>query len=179
MFDQMLYDSLKIWYSDQINADRFGEIILGKKVSLRVYNWFVTNYAKSHNVMYNHIKDNVSRLIIVYHEYIAQCRVYHKSNFDPICRTTSLGLLIPIKVNYNGSETIINTNLAQMAFFKWAISNAVDQYIEKHIDSIKDDIAHFKKSVSEGIIKPKRGRTSASEDSYSSVQIIDTKEYFN
>lgn len=173
--DPVLYDSLVAWYDDPINLSRFAEIILGRKVSLRVYNWFVTNYAKSHDVKYLHIKNGIQRLVIVYHEYTMSCKKFHKNNFDPICRTYDSESNLELSVVYKGTPVIIKTNIAQLTFFKWAISLAIDQYIEKHLQDIKKDMQDFKIKVNTGKIKPKRGRTSVSEDSYSSIQTIDIK----
>lgn len=47
--DPMIYNSIVKWYSDPLNMSKFVDIMQNKNISLRIYNWFVTNYAKSHD----------------------------------------------------------------------------------------------------------------------------------
>ena len=173
--DPMIYNSIVQWYSDPLNMSKFVDIMQNKNISLRIYNWFVTNYAKSHDCKFKHTKNGVTRLVIVYHEYLANCKAYHKEWFDPICRSKNKVNCITIDTVYNNKNITIKTSAAQLCFFRWIIDNGIDQYIKFHIEEIKADIFEYIDKVKNGKIVPKRGRSSASEDSYNCIQSIDMK----
>ena len=59
MKDVLLY-SLKSYYEKDNNLDRLLNIIkFKKKVSLRVIDWFATNYSKKNNIIYIIYKDDM------------------------------------------------------------------------------------------------------------------------
>ena len=96
-------------------------VITGKDIiSLRLVDWFVTNYSKHNNIIINKIS--------VYESYKLQLRDLSKRNFDPFCR----GYRIQQKVGDN----IITTTNAQISFFKWAIHNKIIDYIRKNHQQI-------------------------------------------
>jgi hypothetical protein len=96
-------------------------IITGEDIiSLRLIDWFVTNYSKKNNIIINKIR--------VYESYKLQLRGLSKKNFDPFCR----GDRIQQKVDNN----IITTTNAQILFFKWAIHNKIIDYIRKNHQQI-------------------------------------------
>ena len=73
-------------------------ILKGESLSLRLIDWFVTNYCKKFNIMYNlniyrpHdtetkiLKNAFDNFIIVHTNYKGQLKAYSKRNFDPFCR---------------------------------------------------------------------------------------------
>ena len=96
-------------------------IITGKDIiSLRLIDWFVTNYSKRNNIIINKIR--------VYESYKLQLRDLSKRNFDLFCR----GYRIQQKVGDN----IITTTNAQILFFKWAIHNKIINYIRENHQQI-------------------------------------------
>ena len=51
--NNILYESLHKYYSNDKNIDKFNSCINGKnKISLRIIDWFVTNYSKKYNIIY-------------------------------------------------------------------------------------------------------------------------------
>jgi hypothetical protein len=90
------------------------------EISIRLVDWFVTNYSKHNNIIINKIS--------VYESYKLQLRELSKRNFDPFCR----GYRIQQKVGDN----IITTTNAQISFFKWAIHNKIIDYIRKNHQQI-------------------------------------------
>ena len=52
------------------------------KVSLRMIDWFITNYAKTKNISYICNNKNFR----VHHNYKSQLKAYSKKRFDPFCR---------------------------------------------------------------------------------------------
>ena len=88
------------------------------KISLRIIDWFVTNYAKKNFIIYNlpsrdHINNNLTRFK-VYNDYKLKLKAYSKKNFDPFCRWDRV--TIPC-----GLDTFVITTIGQLNFFKWAI----------------------------------------------------------
>ena len=111
-----------------------------KKLSIRIVNWFVTNYAKQHFTVYEipiqpekTSSDKESRRFFVWTSYKSTEDSYSKQMFDPYCRQQRI--LIP----YDG-DTRIETTVGQLHFFKWAIMNKVIDYIIQHYDSIEKDM---------------------------------------
>ena len=49
----ILLQSLNNYYNNGTNMDKFNDYVNGeKKISLRIIDWFVTNYSKKYNVFY-------------------------------------------------------------------------------------------------------------------------------
>jgi hypothetical protein len=111
------------------------KIINGEsKISLRIVDWFVTNYAKKNFTVYelSDCIDDDSRFK-VYHDYKLKLRAYSKKRFDPFCRWERISIPYDDK-NY------METTIGQLNFFKWAIENRIIDYIEKHYSEIEDDM---------------------------------------
>jgi hypothetical protein len=107
------------------------KIINGESsISLRIIDWFATNYAKKHFTVYD-IKDG--KRFKVYIDYKLKLKAYSKKRFDPFCRWER------ISVPYN-EDSLVQTTLGQLNFFKWAIENKVIQYIEENYSNIERDM---------------------------------------
>ena len=118
------------------NLDKMLKIITGEsKISLRIVDWFATNYAKKYYTLYTieQNTDNITRRFKVYDDYKLKLKAYSKKRFDPFCRWERIS--IPYK---NG--TYIETTIGQLNFFKWAIENQVINYIEENYDTIEKDM---------------------------------------
>lgn len=117
-------------------------------ISLRVIDWFVTNYAKKNSTSYSLDIDDgdgnkISRQFIVHIEYKLQLRGYSKKQFDPFCRRNRM------KFVYNTYGDNIVTNVGQLNFFRWAIKNGVLDYIENNFEEIDLDMNNcYKKAYS-------------------------------
>lgn len=108
-----------------------------KKVSIRMVNWFVTNYAKQHFTVYDvpSIKEGESaRRFFVWTNYKSTEDSYSKQMFDPYCRQERILITCD-------KDTHIETTIAQLHFFKWAILNKILDYIADHYDSIEKDMS--------------------------------------
>ena len=87
------------------------DILSGKLgISLRILDWFVTNYAKGNNISY---VSTDGRHVIVYLSYKSHLKAYSKKMFDPFCRCS--------RINFHG----ISTTLGQLNFFGWIIEDEV------------------------------------------------------
>lgn len=128
----LLVNLLKYYNGEQNdNLDRMLKIINGDiHISLRIVDWFTTNYAKKYYTVYD--LPNGSRFK-VYNDYKLKLRSYSKKRFDPFCRWERIS--IPYKNN-----THLQTTIGQLNFFKWAFENNVIDYIEENYADIEKDM---------------------------------------
>jgi hypothetical protein len=133
--NDLLLNNLMVFYKNELFLDRMLKIITGEsKISLRIVDWFVTNYAKKYYTLYTiHSETELSRRFKVYFDYKLKLKAYSKKRFDPFCRWDRIS--IPYK---NG--TFIETTIGQLNFFKWAIENRVIEYIEEFYETIEKDM---------------------------------------
>ena len=123
-------------YDPNNNLDRMLKIITGEsKISLRIVDWFATNYAKKYYTLYTieHSENNIARRFKVYDDYKLKLKAYSKSRFDPFCRWDR------ISIPYTNGK-FIETTIGQLNFFKWALENQVVNYIEENYDVIEKDM---------------------------------------
>jgi hypothetical protein len=160
----LLLTNLLKFYEQNNNLDVMLQIINGhSKISLRIIDWFATNYAKKYFTVYaiNNEYSKGSRRFKVYVDYKLKLKAYSKKRFDPFCRWDRI--TIPYK---NG--TFIQTTIGQLNFFKWAIENDIVQYIEQHYDTIEDDM-NARNSTSKRSSSSSNSSTSSSLSSISST----------
>ena len=112
------------------------DVINGEStISLRIIDWFSTNYAKKNYTVYT-IPENGSkpeRRFKVYLDYKLNLKAYSKKRFDPFCRWDRIAF--PYLNN-----SYIQTTVGQLNFFKWAIDNQVIHYIEANYRDIEHDM---------------------------------------
>lgn len=137
-----------------------------RKLSLRLFDYFATIYAKKYNISIGKDFYNVSS------EYKSQLCLYNKNFFDPFCRIQKKGNveiveididIDPEKGEYFSSTDLalglttksvalihlhfenpkekykkqtIKTSLGQLNFFKWIISNNLYEYVLENIETI-------------------------------------------
>ena len=132
--NDLLMNNLMDFYKDDTNLTRMLKIITGEsKISLRIVDWFATNYAKKYYTIFD-IEDGAnSRRFKVYVDYKLKLKAYSKKRFDPFCRWDRIS--IPYK-----TDTCIETTIGQLNFFKWALENKVVDYIEENYETIEKDM---------------------------------------
>ena len=140
--DLLLHKVLRFYNENNSeNMDRMLSVINGTtNISLRIMDWFVTNYSKKHYTVYDLIGGGggggsgaPAKRFKVYVDYKLKLRAYSKKRFDPFCRWDRIN--VPYK---NG--TYIQTTLGQLNFFKWAIENEVIRYIQENYSAIEADM---------------------------------------
>lgn len=128
--NSLLLNNLLKFYQRDGNLQKMLSIINGEsKISLRIVDWFATNYAKQNFTIYNVKKKRFK----VYVDYKLKLRAYSKKRFDPFCRWERIN--IPYEEN-----KYIQTTIGQLNFFKWALENNVIEYIENNYDDIENDM---------------------------------------
>ena len=131
--NDILLNKLMKFYQEDDNLKRMLSIINGtSKVSLRIVDWFSTNYSKKNFTMYD-IPNNPR--FKVYEDYKLKLNGYSKKRFDPFCRWERIK--VPIDKN---SEYCFETTIGQLNFFKWALENKIIDYIEQNYESIEEDM---------------------------------------
>ena len=133
--NELLLNNLLDFYKNDNHLTRMLRIITGEsKTSLRIVDWFATNYAKKNYTLYPITEPNGNIIRFkVYFDYKLKLKAYSKKRFDPFCRWER------ISVPYKGDK-FIETTIGQLNFFKWAIENKVIDYIEENYETIEKDM---------------------------------------
>ena len=176
---ELLLVSLNNFYDNEFNKLALMDILEGKnKISLRIIDWFVTNYSKKNNTEYplkrkmtspkrttlKKIHGKISKkddsrnsnnYINVFLSYKNQLDGYSKKHFDPFCRRNR------IEFTFNDGTSIITT-VGQLNFFRWAIQSNILNYIIENYKNIEEDMNSNtrKKKDTEG---KKSGKSSGSK----------------
>ena len=130
--NDLLLHKLMEFYNKENNLDKMLKIINGEsRISLRIVDWFSTNYAKKNVTTYD--TDNCPRFK-VYNDYKLKLKAYSKRRFDPFCRWDR------IKMPFGNKEFSIETTIGQLNFFKWAIENKIIKFIEENYTVIEQDM---------------------------------------
>ena len=151
--DEWVLYRLEQFYSKTENIERVKTILNGESpLSLRLIDWFVTNYSKKSNISYM-TKNN--RHIVVYLSYKSHLKAYSKRMFDPFCRWK--------RIQFHDFETTVG----QLNFFEWAITDEILDYIQLHHEEIHKDmenrLAEMKEMVKTDGVKNKRHELSHSD----------------
>lgn len=146
----ILMNKILLFYDNKDNIEQFTSIVKGEsQLSLRVIDFFVTNYAREKEVIYQ-LPD--VKNFMVYYSYKSQLKAYSKKQFDPFCRRERIIL-------FTENEEI-RTTVGQLNFFRWAIKNNILEYICENYENIEDEMNQFsKKSKSKKRLRsPKKSK---------------------
>lgn len=139
----LLLMSLTTYYNRNNKINILKDIIENKsKLSLRLIDWYVTNYCKQNNIVYILDKKNVNGYFNVYLNYRSQLKAFKKVLFDPFRRRDK----ILFRYDKQGGE--INTTIGQLNFFRWAIDNDVIKNLIKHFKEVEFDMYNRQKKTS-------------------------------
>jgi len=158
---KLLYDNIKQFFRKEKNGKMLLDIISGRsKLSLRIIDWFVTNYSKKKSIIMYRTTDKLKLVeeqktnenttqkktkkcryenvkhteqFNVYLKYKGQLKAYSKKHFDPFCRRNRIHFF------YNETESIATT-IGQLNFFRWAISYKILEFIENNLLEIETDM---------------------------------------
>lgn len=130
--NELLLASLTKFFMRPINLKQILQIVNGTSMlSLRLIDWFVTNYSKKNNTII--VKEKKTEFINVYIHYRSQLRAYSKHLFDPFRRQDKIAF-------FYDKDHSFNTTIGQLNFFRWAIENNILNYITENLDVIVADM---------------------------------------
>jgi len=127
-------DQVVLWlqefYTIPGNLEKLLSILQGNsEISLRLVDYFVTNYAKKMNTSFT--KEN--RHFLVYFNYKRELNAYSKRLFDPFCRRER------IQFEARGQTPFVTT-VGQLNFFRWFIEKEIYDYVLTNRESIEKDM---------------------------------------
>lgn len=135
----LLMASLSKFYHVKSNIQTIVPIIEGTSdISLRLIDWFVTNYSKKFNIV---ITKQLNMNIVhfnVYLSYRSQLKAYSKQLFDPFRRRDRISFL------YDNNRHL-ETTIGQLNFFRWILQNNILEYITQNIAHIEKDMIKTQK----------------------------------
>lgn len=108
------------------------------KLSLRLIDWYVTNYCKQHNIVYILKKKDNNEYFNVYMNYRSQLKAFKKILFDPFRRRER------IVFHYDKNKEI-STTIGQLNFFRWAIENDIIKCLQSDIIDVEKDMFNRQK----------------------------------
>ena len=127
---ELIVNSLQRFYASVDNISEIIAMLQGtSEISLRVIDWFVTNYAKTHTT--NYILNGQE--FLVYRDYKSQLKAYSKKLFDPFCRRERIYFQVP-------NHPSFLTTVAKLNFFRWAIEKNILTYIKLHQQEIEKEM---------------------------------------
>jgi hypothetical protein len=127
---ELIIQSLQAFYANRSDLVELLKIIEGdSNMSLRLIDWFVTNYSKFHNISYIHKTQD----FFVYIDYKNQLKAYSKKLFDPFCRRERI--LFQLK-----DTPPFVTTVGKLNFFRWAIEKGVLDYIHLNLNQIEKEM---------------------------------------
>ena len=134
----LLMVALTKYFCNETNMTEILPILEGKSdISLRIIDWFVTNYSKKYNITYPVKTNNGNKRFNIYLDYKSQLKAYSKKQFDPFCRRERI-------MFYYKEDCYIITTVGQLNFFRWAIQNDI-------IKKVKEDLKVIEKDMNDSI----------------------------
>ena len=169
--EESMIGKLLDFFKIGVNFDILYELIKNEKsrknkMSLRLINWFVTNYAKHYTICY---KNNLNTMniinlntiaslfipvqtnFLVWIEYEKELASEGKEYFDAFRRGAHIGKLIELEFS---SEKKLQTTIAQLNFFRWAIRNNVINYVAQNVNLIYKDMIDRNSNIKNRVQNP-------------------------
>ena len=148
--EQWVLHRLTNFYNQSTHLERVRGILEGtSRVSLRLIDWLVTNYAKKHNISY---LTKEGKHVIIYLAYKSHLKAYSKKMFDPFCRWR--------RIQFLGLQTTVG----QLNFFEWALQDEVLDYLDAHYDEVQADMDACSTTIQQQEGRRKRHELSRSRD---------------
>jgi hypothetical protein len=146
----LLMKSLTEFYTNELYIEQIKNIIdQNSVVSLRILDWFITNYSKKHRTIIFSKKGSFD----VYQNYKLQLKSFSKRQFDPFCRKNKI-------IFYYNENDYIETSCGQLCFFRWCFENDILSFVKNNLSIIEQDMKNSLK-----IKKANKETTSKSSDS--------------
>ena len=150
---ELIVMSLQTFYSNRKDLPEILELLQGTSaISLRLIDWFVTNYAKRHSIGYL----LGGQEFMVYMNYKSQLKAYSKKLFDPFCRRERIMFSLP------GIPAFVTT-VGKLNFFRWAIEKQIIEYLKKNFETVEAEMNTHMKQLSRS--RSTRATTASSQSS--------------
>lgn len=148
--EEVLISKLLSFFGNSVNMLKFIRVVeQGTVISLRLLDWFSTNYSKNNNIYINSVD--------IHSDYKNKLDGYKKKCFDPFCRKkrifvysdqdnirkpTNIHINLRYKYidkyeDYLSDSSGIVTTIGQLNFFMWCIEKNIIEYIMKNIKVIE------------------------------------------
>ena len=151
---ELIVNSLQRFYANRADISEIVTLLQGtSEISLRVIDWFVTNYAKTHSTAYM----LNGQEFLVYRDYKSQLKAYSKKLFDPFCRRERIYFQVP-------NHPAFLTTVAKLNFFRWAIEKNILSYIQEHQEAIEKEMNISMKEQAKLRTTPSTGSSTSSTD---------------
>lgn len=132
--DLLLLSLTNYYTKNRKHLNIFKDIVENESnLSLRLIDWYVTNYCKEHNIAYVLTKNGKQEYFNVYMNYRSQLKAFKKVLFDPFRRRSRITFYYD-KTNY------IHTTIGQLNFFRWAIENEIITNLTGHMQEVEQDM---------------------------------------
>lgn len=156
---ELIVNSLQRFYAGRSDTAEIVQLLQGtSEISLRVIDWFVTNYAKTHSTAYM----LNGQEFLVYRDYKSQLKAYSKKLFDPFCRRERIYFQLP-------NHAPFLTTVAKLNFFRWAIEKEILTYIQQHQEAIEKEMNQAMKELAKMRTTPTTGSSTSSTDTQTTV----------
>jgi hypothetical protein len=130
----LLMISLSKFYNVKSNINKVIPLVEQKSdISLRLIDWFVTNYSKKNNTVITKEKNGNIIHFNVYLSYRNQLKAYSKEKFDPFRRNEHI-------IFFYDVDKSIETTHGQLNFFRWVLQNDILDYIQENMTEIESDM---------------------------------------
>jgi hypothetical protein len=138
--NDLLMQSLSKFYSVKNNVHKIIPIINGESaISLRLIDWFITNYSKKNQtIITKKLANNNVIHLNVYLSYRSQLKSYSKTYFDPFRRRDR------IKFFYDDRKSI-ETTIGQLNMFRWILQSDILEYVTENKKDIEQDMIQTQK----------------------------------
>ena len=165
---ELIVSSLQRFYSSHPDkAEIIGLLDGTSEMSLRLVDWFVTNYAKQHSISYI----LGGQEFLVYTNYKSQLKAYSKKLFDPFCRRERIMFQIV-------DTPAFMTTVGKLNFFRWAIEKGVLNYITLNSAKIEAAMnANAKEQLKARKAEPARAATRKRVVAQPNAKLMQKHEY--
>ena len=158
----LLMVSLSRFYALPANMAKALPYVTGSSpISLRLIDWFVTNYAKTRNIVLARAEPaggggGVGHFN-VYLSYRAQLKAYSKQQFDPFRRRDRISF-------FYQPDRSFETTIGQLNFFRWMLQNQVLEYVTEHAAEIEKDMLASSPTAGSGVGETNEGGKEEEQD---------------
>lgn len=166
--EYMLFTCMDDFYNNKNNIKNAQELnkLLNGDISIRLIDFFVTNYSLKNRVTFK--IDEKNNILNVHSLYKDQLKAWKKIHFDPFSRGTRIPFF------FNDNMNCLLTTIGQLNFFKWFITNNISMYIKLNINKIEYEMNKNKKINKSPLPKIKKNKKYNKDKNYNSYSIANS-----